>query len=198
MVIVSMPCRMTRYARFSSNTEPKRRDGCEGRGERRRRAREDPALAACRDDFHRRHHRRRPVRRQQLGDRGHRSRGRRRATCSPASWCWSSCACSSEMAIGDARTSARSPSTSRLGLGDWAGFVERLAVLVFLGRRRRHRSDCRRGASLHEWIDLPVWQIGLALMLVAHRREPAVLALLWRVRVLVLLDQGRGDRRSSS
>ncbi|MFC4314017.1 amino acid permease [Steroidobacter flavus] len=52
----------------------------------------------------------------------------------------------------------------RLGLGDWAGFVSGWlywyfwVVVVAI--------EAIAGAALlHEWIDLPVWQIGLALML---------------------------------
>jgi GABA permease len=52
----------------------------------------------------------------------------------------------------------------RLGLGDWAGFVSGWlywyfwVVVVAI--------EAIAGASLlHQWIDLPVWQIGLALML---------------------------------
>ena len=50
-------------------------------------------------------------------------------------------------------------------------------------------------ALLHDWIALPVWMIGLVLIAVAHRDEPHVGESLWRVRVLVLADQGAGDRR---
>ena len=52
------------------------------------------------------------------------------------------------------------------------------------------------GASIiAQWVPLPSWLIGLGLLAVPHRRQSDVGALLWRIRILVLLHQGGGDHR---
>ena len=133
------------------------------------------------------------VRRQQLGDRGHRTgRGRELPARRPRG------AGGHAHAERDGRSDAgprlvhriHPPRARRLGR-----LRQRLALLVLLGASwsRSKRSPAR--SLLHQWIDLPVWQIGLALMLAAHGGEPDVVALVRRVRVLVLVDQGRRDRR---
>ena len=82
-----------------------------------------------------------------------------------------------------------------IALGDWARFavgwlywyfwVIVLAVEAAAG-----------AAIIEEWLPgVPIWASSLVLMLAADGHEPRLRALLRRVRVLVRVDQGGGDRR---
>ena len=86
---------------------------------------------------------------------------------------------------------------ARLAMGDLAGFVTGwmywyfwVGVVAF---------EAIAGADLIRfWLpQFPQWLLALALMLVADRHQPEVGAGLWRVRVLVRVDQGRARSSSS-
>ncbi len=84
---------------------------------------------------------------------------------------------------------------ARIGLGRWAGFPHRLAVLVFLDDRRAHRGHRRREHPAA----LAAHAGAVGDRARSHggddRREPHVRALLRRIRVLVRVHQGGGHHR---
>ena len=153
-----------------------------------------PARTTPGDDLHRRNHRRRRVRRQQRGDCHHRPgrgaelylRGHRRV--SPSSrfsraWRWIN------------RAWAHSPNTCATRLEAAAGFISGWMYWWFwvswLPSRPSPARKYRDG-----WLPMfEVWQIGLALMAVLTPVNLCFCALLWRVRVLVRVHQGRRDHR---
>jgi hypothetical protein len=86
---------------------------------------------------------------------------------------------------------------ARVGLGNWAGFS--VGWLYWFFWVVVVPVEAIAGAAIIEkWIAMPTWEIGVVLMARDDRREHALRPRLRRVRVLVLLDQGDGDRRRSS
>ena len=83
----------------------------------------------------------------------------------------------------------------REALGDWAGFA--VGWLYWYFWAIVLAVEAVAGAEiLQNWLPgIPMWVMSLVLMTAPDRDQPLVGQLVRRVRVLVRLDQGRGDHR---
>ena len=82
-----------------------------------------------------------------------------------------------------------------IALGDWARFL--VGWLYWYFWVIVLAVEAAAGAAIiQEWLPgVPIWASSLVLMLAADGDEPRLRPRLRRVRVLVRVDQGRGDRR---
>ena len=166
------------------------------RAERRRASAPEGAAAAPHDDdLPGRRDRRRPVRRLRGGDERRPARRRSCPTSRPAcSSCWS-CGCSARWRW-PTRASGSFMEYCREALGD-RGPGSRVGWLYWYFWAIVLAVEAVAGAEiLQNWLPgIPIWVMSLVLMTVLTATNLVVGPNVRRVRVLVRLDQGRGDHR---